>query len=88
MTDMYLSAVQRAVQTPGVWVEVPRSFPSEFNASITGSCLEHGYLRVEPREGDVPIVVHGKRCIRTAGPVKTCIRNVGDAWQLSIRSPR
>jgi len=85
---MYLDAVRRATGTPSEWVEVPRDFKTEFNASITGSCLEGGDLRVEPREGDIPVVVQGHRYIRTAGPVETRSRKVGDAWRLSIRAKR
>jgi hypothetical protein len=70
MTDMYLDAVRRATDTPNEWVEVPRDFKTESNASITGSCLEGGYLRVEPGEGDIPVVVQGHRYIRTAGPAE------------------
>jgi hypothetical protein len=88
MTDMYLAAVRKAIEAPGEWVELPRDFRTEFNASITGSCLEGGYLRVEPRVGDTPVVVQGKKYIRTAGPVEARYRKVGDAWRLSIRSRR
>ncbi|MGH2948801.1 MAG: hypothetical protein ACRDPC_21525 [Solirubrobacteraceae bacterium] len=80
-----LAAVEAAVAAPGRWVEIPRSFKTEFNASITGTCLQGGYLRVEPREGDRPIVVQGKRYIRTAAPVETRHRRVGDEWRLRIR---
>lgn len=85
MTDMYLAAVAAATAEPGEWVEVPRGFKTEFNASVTGQCLEGGYLRVEPRDRDVPIVVDGKRCIRTPAPVETRRRRAGDGWRLSIR---
>jgi hypothetical protein len=44
-----------------------------------------GYLRVEPREGDTPIVVRGKPYIRTAAPVTPRVRQADDGWKLSIR---
>ena len=84
-TDMYLHAVETAIATPGQWVEIPRGFESEYNASITGSCLEGGYLRVQPREGDVPVTVRGKTYIKTAAPVEARPRKVGDEWRLGIR---
>jgi hypothetical protein len=84
-TDIYLAAVESAVASPGRWVDIPRSFSTEFNASITGSCLQGGYLRVQPHEGDVPVVVAGKRYIRTAAPVVPRVQKVRDEWQLSVR---
>ena len=84
---MYLAAVEDAVACPGRWIDIPRSFETEFNASITGSCLEGGYLRVQPRDGDTEARVRGKRYIATAGPVETRIATDGDGWQLSIRFP-
>src|SRR3954447_37121 len=83
---MYLAAVERAVSRPGGWVEIPRDFVSEANASVTAGFLEQGYLRVEPREGDVPVVVQGKRYIRTAAPVETRRRQVDDEWRRRIGS--
>src|SRR4051794_36753044 len=44
LTDLYLAAVQRAVDRPGTWTDV-RVFETEANAQITGNCLEGGYLR-------------------------------------------
>jgi hypothetical protein len=85
ITDMYLAAVEAAVASPGRWIEIPRGFDTEFNASITGTCLASGYLRVEPREGDVPVIVQGKRYIQTPAPVDPRTRKVGDQWRLSIR---
>jgi len=46
MTDMYLDTVERAVARPGHWIEIPRRFDTEFNASITAACLREGYPRV------------------------------------------
>ncbi|HET6549381.1 MAG TPA: hypothetical protein VFG79_13030 [Solirubrobacter sp.] len=83
---MYLAAVQEAVARPGAWVEVPRDFATEFNASVTAGCLRQGFLRVEPQAGDVPVTVRGKRYIATAAPVETRIDAVDrGAWRLSVR---
>jgi hypothetical protein len=85
MTEMYLDAVDAAVAKPGVWVEVPRQFRTRYNAEKTGSCLQGGYLRVQPREGDVPIQAEGQLCIKTAAPVTPRIESDDDVWKLSIR---
>ena len=50
ITEMYIAAVERAVASPGLWIEVPRRFRTEFNARITADCLAGGYLRVEVRQ--------------------------------------
>lgn len=84
-TDMYLTAIEAAVATPGRWVEIPRRFNTQANVLITARCLERGYLRVRPRNGDVPMIVDGQRYIKTAAPVDTRPREVGDGWQLGIR---
>lgn len=58
------------MQRPGSWIDV-RVFDTEFNASITGSCLQGGYLRVEPRDGDEPYVgPKGQRWMATPSPVE------------------
>jgi hypothetical protein len=85
-TDMYLATVEQAVAHPGRWVEVPRRFDTEFNASITGSCLRDGYLRVQPREGDIPVLVQGRRYIRTAAPVECRVHREPNGWALSVRA--
>lgn len=85
MTDLYLAAVERAIEQPGRWLLVPRRFDTEFNASVLVSCLQGGYLRVCPREGDRPIVVAGKRCIRTAAPVDAEVKRIDDGWQVVVR---
>jgi hypothetical protein len=82
---MYLGAVQEAASRPDVWIEIPRDFATEFNASVTANCLQQGFLRVEPRDDDVPVTVRGKRYIATATPVETRIDGVDGNWQLSIR---
>lgn len=82
---MYLAAVEAAHAQPGRWVEIGRAFDTEFNASVTAGRLERGYLRVQPRQGDPPIVVEGKRYIRTASPVDTRVRASDGEWRLSIR---
>jgi len=64
-TELYLAAVEEAIGQPGRWIELGRDFDTEFNAAITGSCLGGGYLRVQPRDGDVPVTIGGKRYIRT-----------------------
>ena len=84
-TDMYLASVEEAVATPGRWIEIPRAFDTEFNASVTGGCLEGGYLRVQPRAGDDTLLVRGKRYVRTAAPVDVRTRKTDDGWRLSIR---
>lgn len=87
MTEMYLASVERALAQPGIWVEIPRTFKTEFNARITGSCLEGGYLRVEPRDGDTPKIVSGKRYIATAGPVMTRVERRDGEWILRVQIP-
>jgi hypothetical protein len=82
---MYLAAVENAVATPGRWIEIPRGFDTEFNASITVTCLEGGYLRVQPRAGDEELVVRGKRYIKTAALVDSRTHRIGDEWRVSIR---
>lgn len=83
---MYLAAVARAVAAPGTWVDVPRVFGTYFNALITAACLEGGYLRVEPRDGDVAVTIRGKRYIKTAGPVECEVRPAGGGWKLRVRA--
>jgi hypothetical protein len=83
---MYLATVQRAVTQRDQWIDVPSRFDTEFNASITGTCLRDGYLRVRPRDGDTPVVVQGKRYIKTAAPVEYRVRREPDGWVLSIRA--
>ena len=85
LTDLYLAAVERAVARPGTWTDV-RVFDTEFNAQITASCLEGGYLRVQPRDDDHPISVRGKRYIATAAPVETTVDNGPNGWMLKIRA--
>jgi hypothetical protein len=82
---MYLASVEDAVATPGRWIEIPRGFDTEFNASITGTCLEGGYLRVQPREGDEELAVRGKRYIKTPALVDARTHWIGEEWRLSIR---
>lgn len=85
-TDLYLGAVGRAVDCPGQWVEVRRHFESEFNAEKTASCLQEGYLRVEPEKGDTPLVVEGKRYIATPAPVTPRVSaDLEGGWKLEIR---
>jgi hypothetical protein len=93
ITDMYLAAVEAALEVPGQWVEVPRdserssTLRSPVDASPTGTCESH------PVEGDLPIVVHGKQSIvvhgkqyiKTAAPVESRHEKVDDVWRLSIR---
>jgi hypothetical protein len=38
MTDVYLTAVDRALKQLGRWLAVPRRFDTEFNAAITAYC--------------------------------------------------
>jgi hypothetical protein len=87
MSDMYLTAVDRAIGAPGTWVEIPRPFRTRANAAVTGRCLEGGYLRVAPGDGATAFVVAGKRCLRTAGPVESRLRQVDDTWRLEIQAP-
>lgn len=83
---MYLASVEQAIANPGVWIEIPRTFKTEFNAKITRTCLEGGYLRVEPRTGDTPMV-GGKRYIATAAPVATRVGESDGEWTVSVRIP-
>lgn len=85
---MYIASVEKAIAQPGRWIEVPRTFATEFNAKITGSCLAGGYLRVKPGKGDAQIVVEGKRYLETPAPVTPRVRKVGSEWVLSIRRER
>ena len=85
MTDMYLGAVDEAVAAPGHWIEIPRAFKTELNARVTARCLEAGYLRVQPREGDLTVVVHGKRYVKTPGPVRTRLRESSGADAARVR---
>lgn len=85
MTDMYLAAVGRAVAQPGTWVNVPRTFKTKSNALKTGSCLEGGYLRVEPRERQGSVLAEGKWWLATAAPVERRVTRSGDLWVLDIR---
>lgn len=84
LTDLYLTAVERAVARPGTWTDV-RVFATEFNARMGADCLAGGYLRVQPREGDRPTLVAGKRYIATAAPVETKVDEGPDGWLLKIR---
>jgi hypothetical protein len=60
LTDLYLAAVERAVaRRAGTWTDV-RVFDAEFNAQITARCLEGGYLRAQPRDGDRPVTISGQ----------------------------
>ena len=85
-TDLYLATVERAIAQRDRWIDVPRRFDTEFNASITGTCLRDGYLRVHPRDGDDAVVVKGKSYIKTAAPVEYRVRREPDGWVLSIRA--
>jgi hypothetical protein len=85
MTDLYLATVEKAIAVPDQWRDVPRRFATEFNAAITGNCLQGGYLRVEPREGDEVVQVDGKRYIKTAAPVEYRVRGTAEEWYLSVR---
>ena len=85
LTDLYLAAVERAVARPGTWTDV-RVFDTEFNARMGAICLAGGYLRVQPRPGDTPILVAGKRCISTAAPVETKLDEGPHGWLLKIRT--
>ena len=84
-TDMYLAAVEQAVSEPGQWIQIPRRFESELNASVIGGCLRGGYLRVPPRDGDEAVEVDGRTYLKTAAPVTSRVDDVGGAWTLSIR---
>jgi hypothetical protein len=84
-TDLDLASVERAVAEQGRWIEVPRRFRTEANASVTGRCLEGGYLRVKARDGDEHVVVDGRRLLRTAAPVTARVEPDDDVWRLSIR---
>ena len=85
VTEMYLSAVRDAVARPGVWMEIPRDFVTEANASVTAKCLEKGFLRVEPRAGDTSIAIEGKHFIATEAPVHTRVTSIDGGWRLSVR---
>jgi hypothetical protein len=82
---MYVAAVERAIATPGRWIELPRRFRTEFNASITADCLRGGYLRVEVREGDAPIYVAGKRYLKTPARVAARVERDREGWLVLIR---
>lgn len=58
---------------------------TEFNVTITATCLEGGYLRVRPRDGDVPMTVAGKHFIKAAAPVESRSREVEGERRLAIR---
>ena len=75
---------ERALGHPETSIQVPRRFDTEFNVSITAACLGEGYLRVQPRDGDVTVVVRGKRYIRTAAPVETRWHSAPDGWVLEL----
>jgi hypothetical protein len=85
LTDLYLAAVQRAVDHPGEWTDV-RVFKTETNAKMTADCLAGGFVRLGPRHGDTPIKVRGKAYIVTAASVKTMISPGPDGWLLKIRA--
>lgn len=82
---MYIVAVERAIATPDRWIEIPRRFRTEFNASVTAVCLRGGYLRVEVREGDTPTYVAGKRYLKTPGRVLTRVERDREGWLVRIR---
>lgn len=83
---MYIAAVERALAKPGIWIEVPRRFQSEFNARMAADCLAGGYLRVEVRPGETPLYVGGKRYLKTPGPVVTQVEPDREAWLVRIRA--
>ena len=87
ITDAYIAAVERAVASPGVWIEVPRRFRTEFNANITADCLRGGYLRVEVRPDDTEIVVAGKRYLKTPTRVMTRVEQDREGWLVRIQAP-
>ena len=72
------------MQRPASWIDV-RVFKTEGNARVTASCLSRGFLRVQPREGDSPITVRGRRYIATASPVETDVAEEPEGWGLRIR---
>jgi hypothetical protein len=87
-TDIYLRTVELAVASPGRWIEIPKAFRTPYNASKTAQCLAAGYLRVEPREGDIPVRAEGRDCIRTAAPVETKVErsHAGTGASLALSS--
>ncbi len=87
ITDMYIAAVERAVASPGLWIEIPRRFRTEFNAKMTADCLRGGHLRVEVRPGDTPIVVAGKRYLKTPARVLARVEHDRQGWLVRIQSP-
>jgi hypothetical protein len=84
LTELYLTAVERAAARPGEWTDV-RVFNTKANADVTANCLAGGYLRADPREGDTPVRVAGKTYVATAAPVTTKITQEPDGWSLKIR---
>jgi hypothetical protein len=86
LTDLYLRTVEAAIANPGHWIEVPRRFATEMNASVTGHCLQGGYLRVKPRNDAASIKVNGKTYLRTAAPVGFKIDGAGAEWKLYLRA--
>ena len=82
---MYVGAVERAIASPDRWIEIPRRFRTEFNASVTAVCLRGGYLRVEVREGDTPTYVAGKRYLQTPAPVLARVERDREGWLVLIR---
>lgn len=82
---MYIEAVQRAMRSPGHWIKVPRRYESEFNASVTATCLRGGYLRVKVRPGDTPVDVAGKRYVKTPALVSARVEREPEGWCVSIR---
>lgn len=84
LTDLYLRTVEEAVANDGHWIEVPRRFATKMNADVTGHCLQGGYLRVKPRDGEPSITVNGKTYLRTAAPVDVKIGGSGTEWTLHI----
>jgi hypothetical protein len=85
LTDLYLAAVERAANRPGIWIDV-RVFDTEMNAGVTANCLNGGFLRVQPRRGDTEVRVRGKQYIATAAAVEVSIHEGPDGWLLRIRA--
>jgi len=82
---MYNAAVEGAIATPGLWIEIPRRYQTEFNANITAVCLRGGCLRVEVREGDTPTYVAGKRYLKTPARVMTRVERDREGWLVRVR---
>lgn len=84
---MYIAAVERAIESSGLWIEIPRRFRTEFNADMAAGCLRGGYLRVEVRPGDTAIVVAGKLYLKTPARVLTRVEHDREGWLVRIQSP-